>query len=411
MEKLLTLAWRNIWRNKRRSLITISAIAFAILIVATTRSMQYGTYDTMEYMAVSLYNGEVQVHRNGFQHERSVDYFLAQDEKDWQAIIETYPQYTAFSRRLTSFGLVSSDSASTGALIVGIEPEREPKITQFSGMVKEGESLKSGDDHLVLVGATLAKNLAVGIGDTLVVLTQGYRNQMGADLYVVKGTISVGHSDLDRGLMIMPLHNAQELYSLYNGITEVVLRTTNFRNANLASKALLMDFNDPRYEVLSWEEMMPELKQLIALDNISGVFYLIFILIIVGIEIFNTTMMSVVERTREFAILQSIGMKPKQIGGLIFTESFLKIAISLTVGFLLSYLVIFILTQNPIPLPDGLKEAYADYGFVIDDIKFSSDAKVFYEPILTIAIFAVLALLYPIYKTTKLNPMEAFRKT
>ena len=109
MRKLLTLAWRNIWRNKRRSLITISAIAFAILVVATTRSMQYGTYDSMEYMAVSLYNCEVQVHRNGFQHERSVDYFLAQDEKDWQALVETRPQYTAFSRRLTSFGLVSSD--------------------------------------------------------------------------------------------------------------------------------------------------------------------------------------------------------------------------------------------------------------------------------------------------------------
>ena len=411
MRKLLTLAWRNIWRNKRRSLITISAIAFAILIVAMTRSMQYGTYDTMEYMAVSLYNGEIQIHRKGFQNERSVEYFLAQDEKDWQALVETQPQYTAFSRRITSFGLVSSDSASTGALIVGIEPEKELRITKFTGMVKDGEPLNPGDDHLVLVGATLARNLAVGIGDTLVVLTQGYHNQMGADLYTIKGTMSVGHSELDRGLMIMPLHNAQELYSLDNGITEVVLSTTNFRNATRASKALYTDFNDDRYEVLSWEEMMPELKQLIILDNISGIFYLIFILIIVGIEIFNTTMMSVVERTREFGILQSIGMKPKQIGGLIFMESLLKMVISLTVGFLLSVLVVFVLTQNPLPLPEGSKEAYADYGFVINDIKFSIDAKVFYEPILTIAIFAVLALFYPIYKTTKLNPMEAFRKT
>jgi len=411
MRNLLTLAWRNIWRNRRRSLITISAIAFAILIVAMTRSMQYGTYDTMEYMAVSLYNGEIQIHRNGFQNEKSVEYFLDQDEKDWQALVETQPQYTAFSRRITSFGLVSSDSASTGALIVGIEPENELRITQFTGMVKDGEPLNSADDHLVLVGAVLARNLAVGIGDTLVVLTQGYRNQMGADLYVIKGTIKVGHSELDRGIMIMPLHNAQDLFSLYNGITEVVLSTTDFRNATRASKALYADLNDDSYEVLSWEEMMPELKQLIILDNISGVFYLIFILIIVGIEIFNTTMMSVVERTREFGILQSIGMKPKQIGGLIFMESFLKMVISLTVGFLLSVLVVFVLTQNPIPLPEGLKEAYADYGFVIDDIKFSSAAKVFYEPILTIAIFAVLALFYPIYKTTRLNPMEAFRKT
>ena len=240
MRNLLTLAWRNIWRNRRRSLITISAIAFAILIVAMTRSMQYGTYDTMEYMAVSLYNGEIQIHRNGFQNEKSVEYFLDQDEKDWQALVETQPQYTAFSRRITSFGLVSSDSASTGALIVGIEPENELRITQFTGMVKDGEPLNSTDDHLVLVGAVLARNLAVGIGDTLVVLTQGYRNQMGADLYVIKGTIKVGHSELDRGIMIMPLHNAQDLFSLYNGITEVVLSTTDFRNATRASKRWLL---------------------------------------------------------------------------------------------------------------------------------------------------------------------------
>ncbi|MFQ5677529.1 MAG: ABC transporter permease, partial [bacterium] len=210
---------------------------------------------------------------------------------------------------------------------------------------------------------------------------------------------------------VMPLKNAQELFSIPDGITDVVFTTTNFREADKAAKSFAKRIDESNLEVLSWEETMPELKQLILLDNISGVFYLVFILIIVGIEIFNTTMMSVVERTREFGILQSIGMRPNQIGGLIFMESLIKMAISLGIGFMLSAAVVFTLEQHPIPLPERLAEAYADYGFVIDALKFSNSPKVFYEPILTIAIFAIIAFLLPMYKTTRLTPMEAFRKT
>lgn len=410
MTKFLRLAWRNIGRNRRRSLITISAIAFAILMVALTRSLQYGTYDTMESLAVRLYHGEIQLHRSGFQDEQSLTYFLDENDKNWQAIVESYPGFTAYSRRVTSFGLVSSDSASAGALIVGIEPGKETAITQFARLVKKGERLQPGDDHLVLIGATLGKNLQVDVGDTLVVLTQGYRNQLGADTYVVKGMVSVGQADLDRGIMIMPLHNAQELYSLYDGITQVVFSTSDFRKAPDISKAFADALTDGGYEILSWEELMPELKQIIVVDNVSGAIYLAFILIVVGIEIFNATMMSVIERTREFGILQSMGMKPLQISGLIFLESILKVLMAISLGFIISLTVISILIQFSIPLPPDLVEAYSSYGFVIDEIKFSGRIQVFYEPILSITVIALFALIFPMYKTAKLSPVEAFRK-
>ncbi|MFQ5641199.1 MAG: ABC transporter permease [bacterium] len=411
MTKFLHLAWRNIWRNKRRTLITISAIAFAILMVALTRSLQYGTYDTMESLAVRLYHGDIQIHRSGFQKEQSLTFFLDQDETAWQTILESGSHFTTFSRRVTSYGLVSSDSSSAGALIVGVEPQRENSITRFSGLVRAGRRLQPGDDHRVLLGQTLAKNLQVVVGDTVVVLTQGYRNQMGADVYTVQGLISAGHAELDRGIMIMPLHNAQELFSLDDGITQVVFGTTDFRKAADISKKLVNDMTGREFEVMSWEELMPELKQIIVIDNVSGVIYLAFILIVVGIEIFNATMMSIIERSREFGILQSMGMKPNQISVMIFIESFFKVSLALIVGLVISVVVVSVLTQFAIPLPEDLSEAYASYGFVIEDIRFSGRVQVYLEPLLSIALIAVLALIYPMYRTSRLSPVEAFRKT
>ncbi len=411
MAKFFRLAWRDLWRNKRRSLLTIAAIAFAILMVAVTRSLQYGVYDTMESLAVRLYNGEIQIHRRGFQAEQTLTYFLRENERDWQALLQAHPELTACARRLTSFGLVSSDSASTGALIVGIEPGRESRITQFTTMVRRGSRLQPDDDHRVLVGMTLARNLQVDLGDTLIVLTQGYRNQMGADSYVVKGLVSIGQADLDRALMVMRLKDAQELFSLEGGITQVVCRTHNFRKATGVSHRLSRDLGERSYEVLSWEQMMPELKQIILVDNVSGAIYLAFLLIVVGFEIFNTTMMSVIERTREFGVLQAIGVKPRQVSGLILWESCLKILVALVVGLILTGIVISILERHPIPLSDELREAYSSYGFALDDLRFSGKLRVYLEPVISITIVALSAIIFPLYKTARLTPVEAFRKT
>jgi len=404
------LAWRNVWRNRRRSVITIAAIAFAILMVAITRSLQYGTYDTMESMAVSLYNGELQIHRRGFQKDQTLTNFMAMDELDWQALLRQHPALTGFSRRLRGFGLVSSDSSSAGALIVGIEPEREARLTLFSKMVGTGERLVPQDDHQVLIGATLAKNLQVEVGDSVVVLAQGYRNQLGADVYRIQGFVNAGQAELDRGLMIMPLHNAQDLYSLPEGITEVVFRTTDLRKAGAVSGQIAESLDAELYEVLSWEELMPELQQIIIVDNASGAIYLAFILLVVGIEIFNATMMSILERTREFGVMQAVGMKPVQISALLFLESMLKVGVALVLGLAISLIVISYLTQTAIPLPPDLQEAYASYGFVVEDIKFSGRSRVYFEPLISVAIIGVVAFIFPFIKAARLSPVAAFRK-
>jgi len=244
MTRLIKLAWRNVWRNRRRSLITMSAIFFSIVIIAFTRSMQYGTYEAMEEQAIRLYTGEIQVHRAGYQKEQTLSYSLQADESAWTQVL-AQPWVEAFTRRLTGFGLISSDSSSIGGMIVGIEPSTEKAFSVFASNVVSGSPLVEGDAHVVLLGETLAQNLLVGVGDTVVVLTQGFRNEMGADLYVVKGLVRTGSPDVDRAMMIMPLADAQSLFSMDGRFTEIVVRTREVGAAGRNAGALRAAWTPP----------------------------------------------------------------------------------------------------------------------------------------------------------------------
>ena len=411
MTKLLKLAWRDIWRNRRRSLLTMGAIVFAVIIISLANSVQYGTYDAMEELVVRLYTSDVQVHRTGFQEERTLSYSMEETEQDWATRFNEYPWIEAVSKRLTGFGLASSDSSSAGALIVGIEPETEGSISNFANAPSQGRALGTGDRQTVLLGATLAKNLNVGVGDSVVVLTQGYRNVMGADLYLIKGLVRTGNPDVDRAMMIMPLADAQYLFSMEGRFTEVVLRTRDFREAESYAAALQAALGTDQYEVLPWRAMMPELQQMRALDDAGNYVFYLFLVLLIGFEIFNTTTMSMMERVREFGVMMSIGMKPRQIGLLVAVELVLKVLLALAVGFLITFVAVSILKDNPIPLSGDFQQLYEDFGFTVEGISFSARPVIFIFPMLSVATVALLSMVYPILRMRRFSPVQALRMT
>lgn len=409
MTKLLKLAWRNVWRNRRRSLITMGAILFAVVITTAMRSQQYGTYDVLEASAIRLITADLQVQRAGYHEEQTFSFALDEEEQDWSALLEGAEWLEAYARRVTGFGLVSSDSASAGAMILGIEPAAEPQVSLFARKASAGALLADGDDHLVVLGDVMARNLSVGVGDTVVVLTQGFRNEMGADVYAVKGLVKTGSMELDRGLMLMPLHNAQELFALPGRFTQVVLRTDNFRRADRYADDLARQLGSDDVDVLDWDQLMPELGQMVLLDNISGAIFLGFLILLLGFEIFNTTMMSVMERMHEFGVMQSIGLQPRQISYLVLVELMIKVILGLALGLLLAALMIYFLQDVVIPLPEELLTMYEDFGFSIDGIYFSGNWVVLEEPLVAVAIASLVAMVYPVIRVSRMMPVEALR--
>ncbi|MCH8960482.1 MAG: ABC transporter permease [Bacteroidetes bacterium] len=409
MTKLLKLAWRNVWRNRRRSFITMGAITFSVVTIAVTRSLQYGAYDAMEAYAVRLFTGDVQIHRAGYHEEKLLSFSLLEDDQNWPALLDEQPWVKAYCRRLTGFGLISSDASSAGGMILGVEPEAERQVSAFARNTIEGVSLQDGDDHAALLGQTLARNLDVGVGDTVVVLTQGFRSQMGADLYAVKGLLRTGSLDLDRALMVIPLPAAQDLFAMEGRFTEVVLHTDSYRHDEQYASRLRAALDQADYEVMFWGDLLPELRQAILLDNVSGAVFLMFLLLLIGFEIFNTTTMSVMERAREFGVMQSIGMKPRQISLLVGLELVLKISVALAAGLLITFVLALIFKDQPLPLSQEFLELSNSFGFPLDELELSTRPAVFLEPLVSVLIIAVLAMIYPILKVRRLTPVEALR--
>ena len=411
MTKLLKLAWRDIWRNRRRSLLTMGAIIFAVMIISLANSLQYGTYDAMEELVVRLYAGDLQVHRAGFQDERTLSYSMEEYEQDWAECFDAYPWIEASTRRLTGYGLVSSDSSSAGAMIVGIEPETESQISTFAGRASEGETLAPGDDHAVVLGETLAQNLNIGVGDSVVVLTHGFRGAMGADLYLVKGLIRAGSPDVDRGMMIMTLPDAQYLFSMEGRITEIVLRTEDFRAAETYAPVLQEALGADRYEVIDWKVLMPDIQQMRTLKFAGNYIFYFFLLLLIGFEIFNTTTMSMMERVREFGVMMSIGLKPRQLSLLVMLELAMKVVLALVIGLGITFLIVWVLKDNPIPVTGELAQMYEDLGVVVQGISFSARLPVFIFPLVSVTVIALASMVYPILRMRRFSPVEALRTT
>jgi len=406
MTKLFKMARRNVWRNRRRTLITMGAVLFSVLIITLTRSLQYGTYDAIESYAARLFTGDVQVQRAGYQEEQTLAYALKEDEQDWHAMLAAEPWVEAYTRRLTGFALISSDSSSAGAMVVGVDTT-EHRVSSFIHKFASGTNLAPDDDHRILLGQTLASNLSASVGDTVVALTQGYRNEMGADLYVVKGILDSGNADVDRGMVVMSLSDAQALFLMLGRFTQLVLRSDDFRRDGHYAAALLGRLNDDRYAVLGWDTLMPELRQMIVLDNASGAIFLAFMLILIGFEIFNATMMSVMDRVREFGIMQAMGMKPYQLALLVWMELTIKIVLALALSMAVCGGLLAYLSGHPIPMSESMIDMYKEFGFSIDALVFSGRAQVFLEPLISVALIAALATVYPVVRVWHFAPMAA----
>lgn len=410
MPTLIILAWRNVWRNRRRSLLTISAIVFSTIIITLASSFQAGTYEAAESNAIGFMTGEIQVRYQGYNDEPSLTNSIDLTKNAIHEVTSEYEWINHQSSRLLGFGLISSDSSSAGAMVLGIQPESEQQVSAFSRTSIQGDYLESEDDHQILIGKTLAKNLNVSIGDTIAVLTQGYRSAMGADLYRIKGLIDSGSLDLDRSTLVMRLEDAQDLFAMPGRVTHLVLRTDDPYNATNHAAALKEGLPEAKVEVMTWEELMPELMQTRALDDAGNYVFYAFLLLLIGFEIFNTTTMSVMERIREFGILQSIGMKPYRLSTLIFLELSIKVLFSLVISAILVTGLFIALKDVTIPLPAEALELYRSFGFMFDGIKFSTRSEVFVFPFVSVYLVSLFAAIYPSLKVFGYSPVSAMRK-
>lgn len=402
---LLKLAWLNIWRNKRRTIITATSVFFAVLLAIIFRSLTDGVYDNMIHNVVSYSSGYLQVHQKGYWDEQSIDNTFEENKQLYQELLKNQ-KVTHIMPRLQTFALASYSDKTKGVLILGIDPAKEKEVNNLHEKIVKGKYIETVNDKAVVLGEGLASQLKLKVNDTLVLLGQGYHASSAAAKFRVKGIIKLGALELNNNVVYMPIQQSQYMHGAENRLTSVSVMLDKATNLEKLKHSLQKSIDPDTYEVMSWKEMMPELDQFIEADS-TGHYIIIGILyFIISFGLFGTLLMMIFERKHELGILIAIGMKKRLLAFVLLLESIMISLLGCFVGVVGGILFVKWFTVHPIHLTGELKEVYEDYG-IESIIYFSSHEKIFIVQTLVVLILSMLLAFYPGYKVMKLKPVEA----
>jgi len=406
---LIKLAWRNIWRNKRRSILTLAAVIFAVFMAIGMRGIQLGTYALNIKTAVELFSGYLQVQAKGYNDTPKLSLCFAEDKNIISALKNT-EGIQSYSSRIYADGLISFKDNSRGVSIFGIEPDQEKKVTTFVENIDKGKFFDSDSSNEIVVGTQLLENLNAKIGDEIVLLAQGYDGSLGNQKYKIVGTVRLGAKELESTVVFMGLKTAQSLLAMGNKVNVIAIKTSDLNSLNEIESNLASKIKNRELTVLPWNKVNPELQQAIQLDNVSGILFLGILIVIVAFGILNTVLMSVTERFREFGVVLSIGMPQKKLTYLVYIETLFIAVIGLIFGNLLGYIVNYYLILHPIVFGGELKNLYELYHF-LPELRSSLQVSIFVYVSLSIIGISLLSCLYPAYKVYKLEPLKGIRQT
>ncbi|MFY0652644.1 MAG: ABC transporter permease [Cyclobacteriaceae bacterium] len=403
----LKLAWRNIWRNKRRSFITIGSITFAVLLACVMRSMQLGSYERMIENAARFYTGYIQVHKNGYWAEKTIDNSF-QIDAELLELVESTKHVSSVVPRVESFALASFGTKTKGALVLGMNPDKENDLTRVKEKLIEGEYLSTGDKG-ALVSEGLAKYLKIELNDTLVLIGQGYHGSNAAGLFPVKGIVKFAVPAQNNQTIYLEIENAEWFYGLENQITSLSLVVDKADNVDQIVIDLNASVDTTVLEVMGWREMMPDLVQGIEIDNISGRIMLWVLYAVIGFGMFGTFLMMTAERMYEFGVMMSIGMKRMVMQFTIFLEMLIMVSIGVLTGIGISLPFLFYYHNNPIFMSGEAAEAIEKFG-VEAAYFFSVQPSLFYNQAWAIFFMAFILSFYPLYAIQTLKPVVAMRE-
>jgi len=403
------LAWRNIWRRKRRTWLTAMAMIFSNILLVFMISLQFGSYDMMINNSLRMFSGQIQVQREGYQDSQKMRQRVDNIRKLATDIRSEFPAMHV-AARANAFVLISSEDRSFGTLIVGVEPAYESGVSSIPGLVAEGRYLDDPDAAEIVIGSVMARNLKVGIGDELTFLGSGLDGSFAAGVVKVTGIFGSGSQDLDRSLAELPLGYFQDTFAMDGG-GHVLAMALDDLNAvpDMIGPLKKAIAGQPQLVVLDWDALMPGLKQAIQADLASAWFMYGVLIILVSFSVLNTQLMSVLERTREFGVIMALGIKPRRLALLVLLEPFMMALLGLLIGVLLGSMVSAYFATVGFAYP-GMEEMAAKFNMPAVMYPALDPFSLLLGPVV-VFVFCLFAAIYPALKLYGLRPVDAMRAT
>ncbi len=408
----LKMAWRNIWRNPRRTILTISAIAFAALLLVFMLSFQFGSYEAMINSSVNIQTGHLQVQAKGYQEKQDIN-LIVPDPAEIGGILEKIDDVKAFTFRAQAFSLVSSGKRTYGVAVIGVDPSKEAMVSSLKTSVRQGEYFSGKDNGgghgQALVGRLLAKNLHAGTGDELTVIGQGRDGSIAATVVTVKGIYSSGMDEFDRNSIHIPLKLFQDTYSMHGAVNRVVVVAKSLGRVAKIKNTLVRQLKhgktENRLKVLDWQQLMPGLRQAIEMDLVSGIIYYLILILVVAFSILNTFLMAIFERTKEFGVLMAIGTTPGRLMKLMLIESMSMTMIGIVSGIFLGCMITLYFQVHGIDI-SGSSEILSQFGISGRLYPKLSLLSALTGPA-AVCMITFFSALYPALKIRGLRPVEA----
>ena len=401
---ILKMAWRNIGRNRRRTVVTVGAMAFGLYAMVIWFGMLEGMLNDMEETVVEVELGDLQIHAPTYLDDPS----LYTDIDDADALVSRL-EAAGFraSARLVGAGLAAARDSAAGASLRGIDVRANARVSAIATRLAAGAWLDDAEPRGVVVGRRLARTLDVAVGDELVVLSQTTDGGIANDLYAVRGILASVGDSVDRSAVFLTAAAFRELFVMPEGAHEIVVRRPD--DLELAAALEAVQGLAPGLDTQSWRALVPTLATYLdSARQMMGVVSAI-IYIVVAILILNAMLMAVFERIRELGVLKALGVEPRQVLSLIFAESALQTGLALAVGLAFSVPTLWYLAEFGIDT--GALGGVSVIGTTFATVwQAAVSPFTFVTPALTLVLLVTLAAAYPALKAARISPVEALRQ-
>jgi len=399
------IAWRNLWRNRRRTALSVGAIAFAVALLTFAIAQQTGNYAIMIDNATGMLAGHLEIQRRGFFDDPKIGDVL-RDAAGRVEAARRVPNVVGATPRISAFVLASAHDHSFGAQLLGVVPDGERAVSTLPNMITEGRYLVDGGALEAVAGSLLASNLGARVGDELVILGSTPTGGVAPLAVTLVGTFQSGVAEVDRGVVEVPYQAAAAAFELDGAAHAIVVKTRTAADARAVGKALRRD-SRPDEVVLEWPELVAGLHQAIELDRSFGTILFVTVAVVVTIGVFNAFVMTIFERTREFGTLLALGMRPRVLVGTLQLEglclALLGCAVGLTIG------VPLILWLARVGMPIGDAGAAVRQFHMADRLYPALTLDALLRPSALMIVGTALASLLPALRIRALRPAEVLR--
>ena len=420
---MLRLAWRNLWRNRRRTLITMASVFFAVFLCIVYTSILTGAWDRMMDNMIVTQAGHIQIYGKEFWNDKVIDNFMLADSATLTQL-ETINNIANVSPRVETFAMVSFGTTLKGVAVFGVSPEKEKQKSNLPSRLVAGEYLTETDGG-ILIGEGLSKYLKSGIGDTLALIGQGYHGASAAQLFVIRGILKFMTIEMDNTIAYITLTSAQSFIDMPDGYSGILISITDNKkldevisvvsslinspittgngiSENSALQTTRYTLNADNYAVYPWQFTMVRLLETSESDKAFSTLIMYILYVIVGFGILGTVIMMTNERKREFCIMISLGMSRIRLAAVIAVELLMMILIGVALAFIVTLPVAHWFAAHPIEITGEMGEMYATYGME-PVLPMSTRPYIFVNQIINVLIIAILTVIYPVNKILRLK--------